>query len=91
MEMRIIPRTRFGSPSFFKRSLAATAIFVIAVSASLFGSSQASSSPPAEAAQMVREGNALYDAGKYSEAVQKYLSAIEVAPDCYEPHYELRA
>jgi tetratricopeptide (TPR) repeat protein len=38
---------------------------------------------------MVREGNALYDAGKYSEAVRKYLSAIEVAPEWYEPHYEL--
>ena len=38
---------------------------------------------------MVREGNALYDAGKYSEAVEKYLSAIAVAPNWYEPHYEL--
>lgn len=38
---------------------------------------------------MVREGNALCDARKYSEAVQKYLSAIAAAPDWYEAHYEL--
>src|SRR5215472_17351740 len=69
--------------------IARTASFVIAISAALWGAPQPSTSPPREAAQMVREGNALFDAGKYSDAVQKYLSAVEVAPDWYEPHYEL--
>jgi Flp pilus assembly protein TadD len=87
MESRRIVRTQCGSGSF-RSSIAATAILISAISA-LWGSSQASSPAPAAANQIVREGNALYDAGKYSEAVQEYLSAIEVAPDWYEPHYEL--
>ena len=84
----MIARIQFCSTSL-KRGIAKGAIFASIISASVLGSSQASSSPPAEAAQKVHEGNALYDAGKYSEAVEKYLSAIEVAPDWYEPHYEL--
>jgi len=84
----MMARTRFGHTSF-KRSIAASGIFAIAISASSWGSPQAASSPPAETVQLVRQGNALYDAGKYSEAVQKYLSAIAAAPDWYEPHYEL--
>ena len=79
--------TRFGLTSF--KGCLALAICTAAISASLWGSPQTPSSPPAKATQMLREGNALYDDGKYSEAVQKYLSAMAVAPDWYEPHYEL--
>jgi tetratricopeptide (TPR) repeat protein len=84
----MIARTHIGLTSF-KRSLALAFCTAVAMSASLLGLPQAPNSPPAAADQMVREGNALYDAGKYSDAVQKYLSAMAVAPDWYEPHYEL--
>jgi tetratricopeptide (TPR) repeat protein len=84
----MIDRTRIDFSSF-KRSLALAFCTAAAMSASLWGIPQVPNSPPAAADQMVREGNALYDAGKYSEAVQKYLSAMAVAPDWYEPHYEL--
>jgi len=48
-----------------------------------------SNKPPAAAIQAVHEGNALYDAGKYDDAVKKYSSALNLAPGWYEPHYEL--
>ena len=67
--------------SSFKRSLALAFCTAAAMSASLWGIPQVPNSPPAAADQMVREGNALYDAGKYSDAVQKYLSAVAIAPD----------
>lgn len=87
METRLIAETRFDVSSF-KKTLVLT-ICSIAIPASLWASPQVTSSPPVAATRLVREGNALYDAGKYSEAVQKYLSAVAVAPDWYEPHYEL--
>lgn len=49
----------------------------------------ASNEPPVAALKLVREGNALFDAGKYDDAVKKYLSAIGLAPNWHEPHYEL--
>jgi len=67
-------------------------IFLIlgtALLTTLQASSQASGSPSPEADRIVRAGNELYDAGNYSEAVQEYLSAIAIAPNWYEPHYEL--
>lgn len=42
-----------------------------------------------QAEHLVREGNVLFDAGKYQEARAKYEAALESAPEWYEPHYEL--
>lgn len=44
---------------------------------------------PTEATEKVKQGNALYDQGKYAEAVKRYESAVSLAPNWYEPHYEL--
>lgn len=42
-----------------------------------------------EAQKKVRSGNSLYDKGSYDEAAKEYESAIALAPNWYEPHYEL--
>jgi hypothetical protein len=52
-------------------------------------SQDAAKPPSVEAVQKVRAGNALYDGGKYEPVVNQYLSAITLAPDWYEAHYEL--
>jgi len=44
---------------------------------------------PTKATELVRSGNALYDNGKYDEAVKEYEAAIALAPRWFEPHYEL--
>ena len=44
---------------------------------------------PTEANDKVRRGNALYDQGKYDEAIKQYESAVTLAPTWYEPHYEM--
>jgi tetratricopeptide (TPR) repeat protein len=73
----------------FLNRFVATAILGAVISTSCIWSQTVSKTPPTEADRKVRDGNALYDNGKYDEAVKKYLSAAAVAPDWYEPHYEL--
>ncbi|GAA3929267.1 tetratricopeptide repeat protein [Hymenobacter algoricola] len=44
---------------------------------------------PAEVKALIKEGVALYDAGKYDEAVLRYRQALKLAPDDFTAQYEL--
>jgi tetratricopeptide (TPR) repeat protein len=65
------------------------ALMVVLVSTLFLWSQNPANNVPAKADEAVRNGNALYDKGRYDEAVKEYESAITLAPSWYEPHYEL--
>jgi tetratricopeptide (TPR) repeat protein len=67
----------------------ASQLFLVLVSACCLWSQTPEKDVPAKAAERVHAGNVLYDKGSYDEAVKEYESAIALAPNWYEPHYEL--
>lgn len=71
------------------RRILARAPLLVLVSTLYLCSQNPANSVPAKAAETVRKGNALYDKGRYDEAVKEYESAIGLAPSWFEPHYEL--